>query len=126
MKLLAFVFSQEDTSPQPIPPPSCLSDASVLLVAVLRYTEEQSAVALLKVEPLLHVWSHLIMDWKAWEDEEDESVFDAIEEAVALQVRHKALLFIFCSGIAGILALFVNWTSPVLRSVRSYCGCIGY
>ncbi|KAG0600495.1 hypothetical protein M758_11G038800 [Ceratodon purpureus] len=79
--------TQDDASPQSVPPPSCLSDASVLLVAILRYTDDQSIVALLKVEPLLHVWSHLIMDWKAWEDEEDESVFDAIEEAVALQGR---------------------------------------
>lgn len=79
--------TQEDAAPQPLPPPSCLSDASVLLVAILRYTEEESIVALLKVEPLLHVWSHLIMDWRAWEDEEDESVFDGIEEAVALQGR---------------------------------------
>jgi hypothetical protein len=37
------------------------------------------------------VCSHLIMDWRAWEDEEDESVFDGIEEAVALQVHLKAL-----------------------------------
>lgn len=47
----------------------------------------------LKVEPLLDVWSHLITDWRAWEDEEDESAFDAIEEAVALQVHYNALLF---------------------------------
>ena len=91
VEMAYFIFLQEDASPQPIPPPSCLSDTSVLLVAVLRYTEDQSTVALLKVEPLLHVWSHLIMDWKAWEDEEDESVFDAIEEAVSLQVHHQAL-----------------------------------
>lgn len=91
LKLLSSIFLQEEDSPQPIPPPSCLSDASVLLIAILRYTLDESTAANLEVEPLLDVWSHLIMDWKAWEDEEDESAFDAIEEAVALQVHHNAL-----------------------------------
>lgn len=77
---------QEDT-PRPTPPPSCLGDTSILLVSILRCTPDQITVKNLKVEPLLHVWSHLIMDWRAWEEEEDEAVFDVIEEAVVLQGR---------------------------------------
>lgn len=82
---------QEGGPPPATPPPSCLSDASVLLAAILRYTPDSTAAAAMKVEPLLQVWANLVAEWNAWEEEEDESVFDSIEEAVALQVRFKFL-----------------------------------
>lgn len=63
----------------------------MLLAAILRYSLNGDTATNLKVEPLLGVWSHLIRDWRAWEDEEDESAFDAVEEAVALQVHHYGL-----------------------------------
>lgn len=78
--------SKEGASTQPSPPPSCLSDASVLLATILRYTLDSATATSLKVEFLLYVWANLITDWNAWEEEEDESVFDAIEETVSLQV----------------------------------------
>jgi hypothetical protein len=68
------------------PPPSCLCDASVLLAAILRYTQDSTAAASMKIEELLQVWANLVTDWNSWEEQEDESVFDSIEEAVALQV----------------------------------------
>jgi len=40
----------------------------------------------MKIEALLQVWANLVADWIAWEEEEDEPVFDSIEEGVALQV----------------------------------------
>lgn len=83
---------QEGGPPPATPPPSCLSDASVLLAAILRYTQDSTAAVSMKVEPLLQVWANLVADWNAWEEEEDESVFDSIEEAVALQVSFKFLL----------------------------------
>jgi hypothetical protein len=75
------------------PPPSCLCDASVLLAAILRYTQDSTAAASMKIEALLQVWANLVADWNAWEEEEDESVFDSIEEAVALQVRSNLFSF---------------------------------
>ena len=81
-----FGSMQEGATQPPAPPPSCLSDASVLLATLLRYTPDESTAVNLKVEVLLHVWAHLIADWNAWVEEEDESVFDTIEEAVAFQV----------------------------------------
>jgi hypothetical protein len=45
------------------------------------------------LEALLQVWANLVADWNAWEEEEDESVFDSIEEAVALQVRSNLFSF---------------------------------
>jgi len=80
---------------------------------------DESAAANMKVEPLLGVWSHLIMDWRAWEDEEDESAFDAIEEAVALQVHRSALFLNSGSEIAMMISLFVICISPVLVVARS-------
>lgn len=84
---------KEGATPPPAPPPSCLSDASVLLATLLRYTPDESTVVNLKVEVLLHVWAHLIADWNAWVEEEDESVFDMIEEAVAFQVNFFSARF---------------------------------
>lgn len=58
----------------------------MLLAAILRYTQDSTAAGSMKVEALLQIWANLVSDWKAWEEEEDEPVFDSIEEAVALQV----------------------------------------
>jgi hypothetical protein len=83
----------EEALIQVAPPPSCLSDTSVLISTILRYTPDLSSAASMKVETLLQVWANLIVDWNAWEEEEDEAVFDAIEEAVALQVYVQIPLF---------------------------------
>lgn len=83
----------EEALTQVAPPPSCLSDTSVLISTILRYTPDLSSAASMKVETLLQVWANLIVDWNAWEEEEDEAVFDAIEEAVALQEKHPMLHF---------------------------------
>lgn len=83
--LLVLFILQDGCSSVP-PPPSCLCDASVLLAAILRYTQDSTAAASMKIEALLQVWANLVADWNAWEEQEDESVFDSIEEAVALQV----------------------------------------
>jgi hypothetical protein len=85
--------AEEVDQTQATPPPSCLSDASVLLAATLRYTPDSTAATSMKVEPLLQVWANLVADWNAWEEEEDEAVFDSIEEAVALQGRCPMLHF---------------------------------
>ncbi len=83
----------EEALTQVAPPPSCLSDTSVLISTILRYTPDLSSAASMKVETLLQVWANLIVDWNAWEEEEDEAVFDAIGEAVALQVYVQIPLF---------------------------------
>nr|PNR26439.1 hypothetical protein PHYPA_031014 [Physcomitrium patens] len=90
---------QDGCSPQSTPPSSCLSDASVLLAAILRYTRDSTSAATMKIEALLHVWANLVADWNAWEEEEDESVFDSIEEAVALQGRCPMLHFTMAEAL---------------------------
>ncbi|CAM6021603.1 unnamed protein product [Sphagnum balticum] len=65
-------------------PPSCLSDASVVLAATLRYMPDSTAATTMKEEPLLQVWANLVADWNAWEDRKVKlSCFQ--EEAVALE-----------------------------------------
>jgi hypothetical protein len=65
---------------------SCLSNASVLLATILRCTPDADVTVNMSVEPLLLVWANLVANWTVWADEEDEFVFDAIQEAIALQV----------------------------------------
>ncbi|KAL3700792.1 hypothetical protein R1sor_018814 [Riccia sorocarpa] len=94
------------------PPPSCLNDASTLLAAILRYTNDSSVAASLKVEPLLQVWANLISEWNAWEEEEDESVFEAIEEAVLLHGRNPLRHFTVADVIPA-----PSGTSPPSKSI---------
>ncbi|CAM6082528.1 unnamed protein product [Calypogeia fissa] len=94
------------------PPPSCLNDASVLLAAVLRYTPDSAVGARLKVEPLLQVWANLISEWNAWEEEEDESVFEAIEEAVLLHGRSPFRHFTIADSLPAL-----SGTSAPTRSI---------
>lgn len=57
----------------------------------------------MKIEALLQVWANLVADWNAWEEEEDESVFDSIEEAVALQVWSNLFCMSFMAGLKRLL-----------------------
>lgn len=77
-----------------LPPPSCLNEASVLLCLVLKYAHEPQVVTNLKVESVLQVWADLIAEWSAWEEEEDLAVFEAIEEAIALNEKIPLKTFI--------------------------------
>lgn len=78
-------FVQEGTLPVK-PPPSCLSDASVLLAAILRFAQSSAEVERMRIEPLLRVWANLVADWSAWGEHEDEFVFDCVDELIDLQV----------------------------------------
>lgn len=85
----------------------------MLLAAILRYTQDSTAAASMKIEALLQVWANLVADWNAWEEREDESVFDSIEEAVALQVRSNLFcMFIMawfkCFCVSGMKLMHTN------------------
>lgn len=71
---LAWLMPAEEVDQTKATPPSCLSDASVLLAATLRYMPDSTAAITMKEEPLLEVWANLVADWNAWEDEEGEAV----------------------------------------------------
>ncbi len=58
----------------------------MLLATILRCTPDADVTVNMSVELLLLVWANLVANWTVWADEEDEFVFDAIQEAIALQV----------------------------------------
>lgn len=65
--------------------PSCIDDASTLLRSTMLSVTESNEIQELKISELLLVWADMIADWHAWEESEDMSVFDCIQEVVDLQ-----------------------------------------
>ena len=74
--------------------PSCIDDASTLLRSIMLSVTGSNAIQELKVSELLLVWADLIADWHAWEESEDMSVFDCIQEVVNLQKEYGLKEFI--------------------------------
>lgn len=70
----------------------CLHDLSVVLAAVLKYTDSPQGVESLKIEALLQAWAELVALWKAWEEKQDMAVFEVIDEALSLQVNFLSSL----------------------------------
>ncbi|XP_062143385.1 importin beta-like SAD2 homolog isoform X2 [Alnus glutinosa] len=70
------------------PPPSCIEDASTLLLSVMLSVTGSNVLLELKVSELLLVWADLIADWHAWEETEDLSVFNCIKEVVNLHSKY--------------------------------------
>ncbi len=83
---LCFMMQEGTPKSHATPLSSCLSNASVLLATILRCTPDADVTVNMSVELLLLVWANLVANWTVWADEEDEFVFDAIQEAIALQV----------------------------------------
>ncbi|CAI5996660.1 unnamed protein product [Closterium sp. NIES-64] len=85
------------------PPPTSWFDASLLLSFVLKAAANAPAspsstsaatggdaaalVAQWGVVPLLHKWVELVAEWTAWEEDEDEAVFQTIDSLLLLQGR---------------------------------------
>ncbi|KAI0518612.1 hypothetical protein KFK09_006048 [Dendrobium nobile] len=68
-----------------LPSSSCIDDASTLLGFIMRFITKRDEVDSLKIIDLLAVWSTLIAEWDLWEEMEDQSIFNSIQEAVNLQ-----------------------------------------
>lgn len=74
--------------------PSCIDDASMLLRSIILSVTGSNEIQELKISDLLFVWTDLIADWHAWEESEDMSVFDCIQEVVDLQNKYGLRGFI--------------------------------
>lgn len=74
--------------------PSCIDDASMLLRSIILSVTGSNEIQELKISDLLFVWTDLIADWHAWEESEDMSVFDCIQEVVDLQNKYGLREFI--------------------------------
>ncbi|XP_030507161.2 importin beta-like SAD2 homolog [Cannabis sativa] len=68
---------------------SSINDASTLLRSIMLSVTESNAISKLKLPELLLLWANLIAEWNLWEESEDMSVFDCIQEVVSLQNRYK-------------------------------------
>ncbi|XP_065863906.1 importin beta-like SAD2 homolog [Euphorbia lathyris] len=68
--------------------PTCINDLSTLLRSIMLSVTGSDVILQLKLPELLLVWADLIADWHAWEESEDLSVFDCIEEAVNLYSKY--------------------------------------
>ncbi|KAL6008752.1 hypothetical protein ACLOJK_021978 [Asimina triloba] len=72
-----------------MPPPSCISEASVLLGSIMRFVTQNNEVTELKIAELLVVWADLIADWHAWEEMEDLGIFDSIQGVLNLHMTYE-------------------------------------
>ncbi|XP_073009559.1 uncharacterized protein [Typha latifolia] len=70
-----------------LPSPSCVNDASVLLGALMRFATTIDEIADLKITELVAVWSGLVADWHAWEEMEDQAIFNSIQEVINFHRR---------------------------------------
>ncbi|KAL5849056.1 hypothetical protein ACOSQ4_007069 [Xanthoceras sorbifolium] len=77
-----------------VAPPSCIDDASTLLRSIMLSVSESNVIVELKLSELLIVWAALIADWHAWEETEDLSIFNCIEEVVSLHSKYGLKNFI--------------------------------
>lgn len=81
------VEQMELTLESPLPPPSCVNDASVLLEFIMRSATSMEEATDMKVFELVAVWADTIAYWDSWEEMEDQGVFNAIKEAVNFHQR---------------------------------------
>lgn len=90
----AWIIKRKETATiNTLPPPSCVDDASALLGFVMRFIVTIDEAAELKITELLAVWSELIAEWHAWEETEDLSIFNCIQEAIDLHRRYDSANF---------------------------------
>lgn len=75
-------------------PSSCIDDASTLLRSIMLSVSGSNMISEVKLSELLLVWAGLIADWHAWEETEDLSIFDCIEEVVSLYSKYGLNNFI--------------------------------
>jgi len=79
------------------------------VAAILRYTQNVAEVDRMKLAPVLCVWANLVADWSAWSERDDQSVFDCIDELVALQV-FAIILVLFPLHV-----LQLNFSTEILK-----------
>jgi hypothetical protein len=67
-----------------IPPPSAINDASMLLSLIIQFTDSLGEARKFKIKELLAVFADIIADYHAWEEKEDQGIFNTIKEAIYL------------------------------------------
>ncbi|KAF5191926.1 importin beta-like SAD2-like protein, partial [Thalictrum thalictroides] len=131
------VEAMEEEVSNVLPPPSCINDASKLLRFIMRFVTVAEEVLEMKVSELLTVWADLIADWHAWEEMEDLSIFDCINEVVHLCKKCDIKNFYIkrmpsppappvpqCSIIEGIGAFVTDAINQYPSATWKACSCV--
>ncbi|ESQ48194.1 hypothetical protein EUTSA_v10019950mg [Eutrema salsugineum] len=71
-----------------VPPTSCIDHLSTMLRFIVLASTNCNIVVELRLNEILVVWADLLASWNGWEESEDLSVFDCIEEVVGVNNKY--------------------------------------
>ncbi|XP_010465777.1 PREDICTED: uncharacterized protein LOC104746078 isoform X1 [Camelina sativa] len=99
-----------------VPPTSCIDHFSTMLRFIVIASTNCNVFVELRLTELLIVWADILASWNGWEESEDLSIFDCIEEVVGINNKYGFRSF-----------LFRDLPSPPAMPVRpqSVVECIG-
>ncbi|CAN8270232.1 unnamed protein product [Cochlearia groenlandica] len=78
-----------------VPPTSCMDHLSTMLRFIVSASTSCNAFVDLKLYELIVVWADLLASWNGWEESEDLSIFDCIEEVVGIDNKFGFNSFLF-------------------------------
>ncbi|CAI5474972.1 unnamed protein product [Closterium sp. Yama58-4] len=84
--LLSFVLKAAANAPAS-PPSTAAATTTAATAGAATAGDAAALVAQWGVVPLLHKWVELVAEWTAWEEDEDEAVFQTIDSLLLLQGR---------------------------------------
>ncbi|KAJ3687433.1 hypothetical protein LUZ61_016597 [Rhynchospora tenuis] len=109
-----------------IPPPSAINDASMLLGLIIQFTDSPGEANEFKIKELLTAFADIIADYHAWEEMEDQGIFNTIKEAIYLgnKINLNCSTIItssFIEGVSNFISEGINaYTSATLKA----CTCV--
>lgn len=78
-----------------MPPTSCIDHFSKMLWFIALASSNCNVAVELRLADLLVVWADLLASWNGWEESEDLSVFDCIEEVVSISTKYGFRSFLY-------------------------------
>lgn len=78
-----------------MPPTSCIDHFSKMLWFIALASTNCNVAVELRLADLLVVWADLLASWDGWEESEDLSVFDCIEEVVSISTKYGFRSFLY-------------------------------
>ncbi|BAB02737.1 unnamed protein product [Arabidopsis thaliana] len=78
-----------------VPPTSCIDHLSTMLRFIVIAATNCNVFVELRLTDLLIVWADILASWNGWEESEDLSVFDCIEEVVGINNKYGFRSFLF-------------------------------
>ncbi|RID63443.1 hypothetical protein BRARA_E02452 [Brassica rapa] len=78
-----------------VPPTSCIDHFSKMLWFIALASTNCNVAVELRLADLLVVWADLLASWDGWEESEDLSVFDCIEEVVSISTKYGFRSFLY-------------------------------